>query len=61
MGGWPEMFRFKEAIYYYFPHLDAHRGQKGEATNKIIGYRSTDEGRTWQPLPDQEGGRRARS
>ena len=55
LGGWPTLFRFKDGIFFFYPHADAHRGKKEEATGQILGYVSRDEGRTWQALPPQAG------
>lgn len=55
LGGWPAMFRFKDAIHLVFPHVDGHRGKVLEGTGKLLHYASTDHGQTWvaQPTPPQ--------
>jgi hypothetical protein len=48
LGGWPHMYRFRGRIHLSFPHLDAHRGKRLEATGGQVDYVSDDEGRTWR-------------
>lgn len=52
LGGWPAMVRFKESIYFVFPHLDGHRYKQFEATGDVLCYASPDEGRTWVARPN---------
>lgn len=55
LGGWPAMFRFKDAIHLVFPHVDGHRGKKLEGTGEILHFMSADQGKTWvkQSTPPQ--------
>ena len=53
LGRNPKLFRFKDAIYLTWSHLDGHRNKRFEATGEYRVLRSTDEGRTWKALPPQ--------
>jgi hypothetical protein len=50
LGGWPILYRFKGKIYLQYPHVDAHRGNRLEATGDQIQYVSSGEGKSWVRL-----------
>lgn len=53
LGGWPVMYRYRDTIVLQYPHVDAHRGRRLEATSEQVQWISRDEGRSWEkpPLP----------
>ncbi|MGE0608085.1 MAG: sialidase family protein [Pirellulales bacterium] len=55
LGAWPVMVRFQGDLLLTFYHGDGHRGKQLEGSGLLATLRSSDDGRSWQPVTALEG------